>query len=733
MAYKKISELSGVTNPNLTGITVVVDNGTTYKSTLRDLRNVLVDSGSHYFTGSQIINGDLIISGSLTAQQYILSSSISNILIESISGSTSFGNSLDDNHIFTGSIKVFGPVSSSFFVGDGSQLTNLPIQEIETGSFAITGSNIFVGNQTISGSINFGDGGVIQSISSSSGDGGGYSTLTLTPDLSLGSDQYIILDPTGPNHIHIRPGGTIDSSNTDLYLGGEKNYVRVNNSTPSVRMQTESTTTINSYYFSPGFGVASIEWYTQSGNHYVRFNDPTMDVYNAIWAFNDPSTFTATYNSGNDYISFTVNGSSTPGFPQAPSFYVLESPPSSPTYLDYADIQILQNRQSYVDVQNRDISINADDDLRLYSRDIFRLANYSENEPIEIVANYDNNDKTFTFNPNGSLGFPDGTYQNTAFVTSSIAGSATTGSNTFVGNQIISGSKYLAVETIQNLSGSLSLITAGGNVEILASNLNVPNGGIITNYNVSASSLTGSLDWSHIINEPSLISGSSQISNLGYAITGSNTFIGNQTITGSLRIEDDNNFSKINGFKFSLANSTPNLIGNLDSVGIYAGYDIENDITTSLASNRIFYITVGESSNYWTFGRDGALTVPGLLKIKGVSEDLILDSGFSGNRDFDYSSGSIFYLTGITGNGTWNVNNVPTDNNKAITLTFIISQGVTPYSGSQYQINSSNVTVKWADNEIPTGSANNVDVIGLTAFRVGSSWNVLGSLSTFGS
>ena len=94
--------------------------------------------------------------------------------------------------------------------------------------------------------------------------------------------------------------------------------------------------------------------------------------------------------------------------------------------------------------------------------------------------------------------------------------------------------------------------------------------------------------------------------------------------------------------------------------------------------------------------------------------------------------GCTYLLTGLTGNGTWNINNVPTDNNKAITLTFIVQQDATPYSGSQYQINSSNITVKWVDNEIPTGSANNVDVIGLTAFRVGSSWNVLGSLSTFG-
>ena len=85
------------------------------------------------------------------------------------------------------------------------------------------------GDQIISGSINFGDGSVIQSTSASSGDGNGYTTLTLQPDVSLATDQYVVLDPTTPNHIHIRAGGVIDSSSAYLYLGGEKSNVVVRN------------------------------------------------------------------------------------------------------------------------------------------------------------------------------------------------------------------------------------------------------------------------------------------------------------------------------------------------------------------------------------------------------------------------------------------------------------------------------------------------------------------------
>ena len=65
MAGKKISELSSSLSPSLSGVTPIVVNGTTYKTTLSTLRQVLVDSGSHYFTGSQHINGNLTITGSI--------------------------------------------------------------------------------------------------------------------------------------------------------------------------------------------------------------------------------------------------------------------------------------------------------------------------------------------------------------------------------------------------------------------------------------------------------------------------------------------------------------------------------------------------------------------------------------------------------------------------------------------------------------------------------------------
>jgi hypothetical protein len=156
MASKKISQLSSSLAPPLSGVTAVVHNGTTYKSSLSTLKQVLVESGSHYFTGSQFINGNLIVSGSVTAQQYILSSSIANIVTETISGSSNFGNSFDDKHNFTGSVNITGSLNATGSVNITGSL-NTKGDLITTGSINVSGSLNTIGDLITTGSINVTD------------------------------------------------------------------------------------------------------------------------------------------------------------------------------------------------------------------------------------------------------------------------------------------------------------------------------------------------------------------------------------------------------------------------------------------------------------------------------------------------------------------------------------------------------------------------------------------------
>lgn len=52
-----------------------------------------------------------------------------------------------------------------------------------------------------------------------------YQPLNIIPGaIYTSTDQYVVVDPTAPNHIHLRGGGAIDNCSAELYLGGEDNH-----------------------------------------------------------------------------------------------------------------------------------------------------------------------------------------------------------------------------------------------------------------------------------------------------------------------------------------------------------------------------------------------------------------------------------------------------------------------------------------------------------------------------
>jgi hypothetical protein len=82
--------------------------------------------------------------------------------------------------------------------------------------------------------------GYISNPTGSSGDGYGNDTIVLFPDTNNGStDQQIIIDPTTPNHIHIRAGGVQDYSSAELILGGERAGVHVSDQSGYVSIQSK--------------------------------------------------------------------------------------------------------------------------------------------------------------------------------------------------------------------------------------------------------------------------------------------------------------------------------------------------------------------------------------------------------------------------------------------------------------------------------------------------------------
>ena len=89
-------------------------------------------TGSVQITGSQTVTGDLTVQGNLTAQTFILSSSVSYFTESFASGSTRFGDSMDDTMKVTGSLLLTG----SLGIGTANPGNNLHIVST-TGSFKI--------------------------------------------------------------------------------------------------------------------------------------------------------------------------------------------------------------------------------------------------------------------------------------------------------------------------------------------------------------------------------------------------------------------------------------------------------------------------------------------------------------------------------------------------------------------------------------------------------------------
>jgi hypothetical protein len=88
-------------------------------------------TASNIFTNNQIISGNLDVAGTVTAQQLSITYVTSSVLYTS--GSTKFGDTLDDTHQFTGSLFVTGNVTANNFIGTASYATNAKTASFLTG------------------------------------------------------------------------------------------------------------------------------------------------------------------------------------------------------------------------------------------------------------------------------------------------------------------------------------------------------------------------------------------------------------------------------------------------------------------------------------------------------------------------------------------------------------------------------------------------------------------------
>jgi hypothetical protein len=115
------------------------------------------DNGILSSNVSQIITGSLTVTGNLTAQQFIVSSSVTYLTQSFASGSHKFGNSSDDTHQFTGSVFM----SNSLGIGTNSpNFNNFGTALTLVANSGYAGVEVYGSGSLNGGQIDFGSGNI---------------------------------------------------------------------------------------------------------------------------------------------------------------------------------------------------------------------------------------------------------------------------------------------------------------------------------------------------------------------------------------------------------------------------------------------------------------------------------------------------------------------------------------------------------------------------------------------
>lgn len=122
----------------------------------------------------------------------------------------------------------------------------------------------------------------------------------------------------------------------------------------------------------------------------------------------------------------------------------------------------------------------------------------------------------------------------------------------------------------------------------------------------------------------------------------------------------------------------------------------------------------------------------GIVTIGSSAERIDIKTGATGVVSHDYSVSSIFHHSSIAASFTCNLVNVPTTTSRTLTIALILIQGATARMVSALQIDGVAQTIQWANNVVPTGTANKTDVASFSLIRANSTWIVLGQNGNYG-
>jgi hypothetical protein len=316
--------------------------------------------------------------------------------------------------------------------------------------------------------------------------------------------------------------------------------------------------------------------------------------------------------------------------------------------------------------------------------------------------------------------------------TSVNAGSATTATSAgTAGTAANAGSAGTSVTS--GSSGSATTATSAGTAGTAT---NAANTNIVLD-TTSTIYLTGSRSNASIGSTPIyLLSGVSALGNTITATTFTGALSGTASSSALVNIDASTSTRYLLGTILNTASgSTQVSVGSGITIGnnlLTSGAIVVTNSTVSSSTTSGALVVTGGVGIGGTLNIGVDLFISGLTSLTFTSEKLNTKTSATGTVTHDLSTGSIFYHSSISNNFTANFTNVPTTNDRAIGVTLVLAQGVTPYMSTALQIDGSAQTIKWVNNSTPTGTANKVDIVGFSLIRTGSAWTVLAQYSTYG-
>lgn len=143
-------------------------------------------------------------------------------------------------------------------------------------------------------------------------------------------------------------------------------------------------------------------------------------------------------------------------------------------------------------------------------------------------------------------------------------------------------------------------------------------------------------------------------------------------------------------------------------------------------------VGTSDSPTFAAMTVSGALTVTGLTTIAELA-DVTADATITSNvltLDFT-STNTAFVASAPSANFTLNVTNVPTTDNRMMTVTVVVTQGSTGYIPNAVQIGGAGQTIKWSGGSAPTATngAGKLDIFSFSFMRRSGAWTVFGATS----